>query len=1793
MQGGAAGAGFALATAGIQGLGGAIEGLKAGAIGLNSTLQTAGIGFTAFAGSAGRADALLGQLQEHAATSAGSFEDAVKGARRFAAGFDAMGGSVEQVIPLMRDVNTINQAFGVQAGSINRVNIALGQMLATGRVQSDEMNQLAEAGINAWGILAQASGKSVAELRKQAELGKITTAEFVNAMHQYAQRPELAALAERMNQSFDVASSNVRDRLQQLTATGFKPFFDGLTGFTNATATALNTPAIRNFAADIGATLQDLGRGFDPLKRGWEETQRLLETGDLGAAAARGLQAITDQIQATARGAFGGGQSIVAELAGGLLAGANQFITDAAETVATLIANFLGHSMPTDGPLVGVSAGGASVAEAWASGFAGVDIVAPVRGQVQGVSDVLGNVGRGLSLQGAESALAGAVGNLSRLRDVGEDAEGVLRGINEALRDNEREGNRLQGAARDITEAFAAQRQEVEGQLEGLRDQNELLERQQDIAKRIRDLQQSQEEERLKGDPVARAQLENRREEIDAQIASLRNQNQIEELARQQANQGKDREKQQGRNLDLENRIAALTGQRLQVENQLAGMVDREGLARLRVQRVQDQQADRAREIADAQEDLVREMQRAPLEQRLREIGRAEREILDPIKRAQELNRRTREDLQATARDWQDIKGKATDAIQAITRAESERKAAEKAAGAKAGAPGGPGVTGLGTTINLPTQAIEENARKAGERAGESLMGGIEAKVKEVGPSLIGGAIGAAAGAAVLGPVGMVAGGLFGARFVESLREKVPNIGDLLRDKLTLSKDAVATFAQALQGDWKPPGVDEWVDPFVRKVGEAGLAIRTFGQEVQGATGSPEFQANLDKVARNLADIRLEADKLAAKQQGTQGPQGGFGAWITERFNRELLTLSGTGANVLDLVNTIAEAFPRLGRIVGMNAEILGKFFTGDFFGAKNLADQLRPEGERIVGEIGDLFAQWYERAWGRIAQATPNLHRQVRDDWARVPRIAAEALATLPEGVEGPVLTAGTVMQAVLERATTQAGQQFLEVNISAQDALNPLPTIVQAATGPAAATMERDTATMAASASQHFLEVNTAVQQTLPEVPRVVETNMQAAATANETSLNAVVSVTEDRWGTVIENVRDASAEIPKEVQKQQQPTTTAAEGVGQGVIDGLNAKLTDGSKTVWDTIGGVVQGLIDRAKQTLGIKSPSAEFQTIGEQMWEGLQTGFVTSVERGTNALLAPIEALVERVKGTVGGLFGGGNAPAISGGGDIASAAIANNIDPRLLEAFARHETGNFSSQLYQQARNIFSIKGTGPAGSVTMPAWEVINGQNVTSNETFRKYNSDAEAIQDFLNLISTSPRYADAWANRSDPAAFMQGLQSGGYATDPNWATNVLRGMRPTGPQGPGGMEAFAPLPLNVSQMQAGLPLQVAKSFCGPYALALFMNSVGRTPTMQEAQQLGQQFGWRPGVGMTNAALFDDMVGAGLQQFGVPGVSVQQDVTPTAAEAVQMGAQGSPVTFNTPAHYFVSQGFNAATNKFRVGATGTVLGGQAEMSFEQISALGGGITQLVSLVRDTLPQAVQQGAQQVPQALQPITTGLQALSTQVATMPDQLGNLQRGLLGLFSAGGVQGAGQELANFVAGTTSGDVALANVADTLADTNPQVADYLHQLRSGAIAADQFALALLNMAHAQEQAGQSFQQVNVPSADGGVAPGTVASPEIKLPDFGPAQQAFSQASVDIISAAAGAFRDAGLGAFAEAGASIASAAAEQFSDSGSSQFRKAVREAVADIRDELAAGLAEAIIASFQDILTRTGG
>jgi len=126
------------------------------------------------------------------------------------------------------------------------------------------------------------------------------------------------------------------------------------------------------------------------------------------------------------------------------------------------------------------------------------------------------------------------------------------------------------------------------------------------------------------------------------------------------------------------------------------------------------------------------------------------------------------------------------------------------------------------------------------------------------------------------------------------------------------------------------------------------------------------------------------------------------------------------------------------------------------------------------------------------------------------------------------------------------------------------------------------------------------------------------------------------------------------------------------------------------------------------------------------------------------------------------------------------AAEQLGVEPEWLMAQSALETGWGRAVLADQrgsSFNLFNIKAgqswSGPTVSVS--SLEYNNGTITSEQSKFRRYESLGESVQDYVDFVKNSPRYASALDAVEDGEAYIRELQKSGYATDPSYADKVL----------------------------------------------------------------------------------------------------------------------------------------------------------------------------------------------------------------------------------------------------------------------------------------------------------------------------------------------------------------------------------------------------------------------------------
>ncbi|WP_298444949.1 flagellar assembly peptidoglycan hydrolase FlgJ [uncultured Ferrimonas sp.] len=125
------------------------------------------------------------------------------------------------------------------------------------------------------------------------------------------------------------------------------------------------------------------------------------------------------------------------------------------------------------------------------------------------------------------------------------------------------------------------------------------------------------------------------------------------------------------------------------------------------------------------------------------------------------------------------------------------------------------------------------------------------------------------------------------------------------------------------------------------------------------------------------------------------------------------------------------------------------------------------------------------------------------------------------------------------------------------------------------------------------------------------------------------------------------------------------------------------------------------------------------------------------------------------------------------------AANKLNQDPHLLIAQAALETGwgrkILPGNQGQSSHNLFNIKADNRWGGekTSVSALEFEDNMPTMKRSSFRVYDDLKASFDDYVEFLQ-QPRYREA-LNASDASGFATGLQRGGYATDPQYASKVL----------------------------------------------------------------------------------------------------------------------------------------------------------------------------------------------------------------------------------------------------------------------------------------------------------------------------------------------------------------------------------------------------------------------------------
>lgn len=456
---------------------------------------------------------------------------------------------------------------------------------------------------------------------------------------------------------------------------------------------------------------------------------------------------------------FGAGFNLIQQLAGGIVDGANTLITDAVNVVADIIASFLiGNSPPPEGPLSKIEEGGRNLVAAYANSI-GTANLGPIE-------DFAGRVNASLT-------------DFKGLESEGKQIEAQIHLIGKAIHENQGDIELWKANIEGIKKNYEDQISPLQRQLDILKNAVDLTKEQQDLADQVTNLDLKRQEIAAQGDPIKRAELQNKLDELRAQQDTLSIEKERADIhAKLKA--GKDVSPQERQSLQI--RL-----QELETRQQIAALTDRSQLAEIKQKEQALALTEEDRHVAEKKAELETKQKELPLEAQIRDLKLAEQDALVPAQAQLKIYEDQGKVLQDQQKQWSELKATISDAAALV----------KPAAGA-----GGAAAAKISTPSVTPSKALTPADLKledVGAKIGQQMLAGIQSSVTKGFPTIMATAIGGAAGFAFFGPLGAIAGGIFGEKLGEGLQAKIP---DLAARLTAFGQIAGEIFGQMAKGNW-------------------------------------------------------------------------------------------------------------------------------------------------------------------------------------------------------------------------------------------------------------------------------------------------------------------------------------------------------------------------------------------------------------------------------------------------------------------------------------------------------------------------------------------------------------------------------------------------------------------------------------------------------------------------------------------------------------------------------------------------------------------------------------------------------------------------------------------------------------------------------------------------------------------------------------------------------------------------------------------------------------------------------
>lgn len=268
--------GMAGAFAGISG----VTSVLSGGFERLMNVQRAEIMFQSVGLSADQTKTQMEQLTEQVTGTSVSLADAAKYSAMFAQSGVQLGKPMNDAIDAFTSLSSIAEGSGVDVGRV------LQQISAAGKVTGEDLNQMADAGVNATKYLADHMGMSQEEVKKAVSDGKVSFEDFVGAVNEGT-----GDLAKEMGQTLPAKLANMKTAFSNFGAAVIEPFIGPLTKAVEWVTTGMKnvTGAIKDATGEGGAlrpVMDAVGDAFQRVGRFVQDNATWLGPLALGLGAA-------------------------------------------------------------------------------------------------------------------------------------------------------------------------------------------------------------------------------------------------------------------------------------------------------------------------------------------------------------------------------------------------------------------------------------------------------------------------------------------------------------------------------------------------------------------------------------------------------------------------------------------------------------------------------------------------------------------------------------------------------------------------------------------------------------------------------------------------------------------------------------------------------------------------------------------------------------------------------------------------------------------------------------------------------------------------------------------------------------------------------------------------------------------------------------------------------------------------------------------------------------------------------------------------------------------------------------------------------------------------------------------------------------------------------------------------------------------------------------------------------------------------------------------------------------------